>query len=782
MRVASLCRLPVGVVRWRDPRPALTVIVKATYTLTPSPSLADEQLPLFVDEAGDLASSYEIELPSDFAPAKARADVLVVGHAGGEPATELPFAFRVGGLRKHGLAAAGRAASRIPLLADYLLLDESPEQRVAPRRLHAEGWGEREVDPDYDFSAFNVAPLDQQLGALASNCRISLDGLLASSPHYEGQLPVMSPFVFVVSMEGRGQSGEPVPMRCDTLWIHTDRELCTLTWRGVTPLVDDGRRCLAVGTAAGPAPRWAVFHERLDQAAWFDADEEPEEIEVDEEWDEAPGRITQVPDSVTRVGPLPERDEAEEAPISSAPSTPRRGVVLGSAGSGLGGMVLSHDGAGSESLPFEVSAPAGPRSMPVDPRGAPALPFGGAEILPPPEPRPRQKTVNQLPAFALGPPPSPPPPPAFGSPKTTPPPRPPLETIEANPRATQELSVEMVDELRTVLGVKAPPIGDELPFKPRAQRGLPPHVASALARLDRDGAGDTLNTEDFASNGTFPFRTQEEAIGNQLRGHTKPPPPMPEQPVSKVPGAPFETAPPSNRGARFSSSGHVRPPNPLAPPPLPAMTPPPAEPAAGTYPTPVVPRRTPAPPEKLAPASETARPSGTEPPPPEDDEEQGELLTLERYAAIKVALMRKERPTVDVLAEHGLDERRWRIQERRRTTELSRAAAEGNLSMALALRSAMLDAQRKRRVERHEDGLDDYVELRARLQDVQNPAPVLLAAGMTTESWEAMSRDWSRRAMEDRELATVIHEKLVAAKRRLRRLRDRELANKSRST
>src|SRR6185436_20451978 len=33
-----------------------------------------------------------------------------------------------------------------------------------------------------------------------------------------------------------GGSQREIPLACDTLWIDTDRAICTLTWRGFVPL------------------------------------------------------------------------------------------------------------------------------------------------------------------------------------------------------------------------------------------------------------------------------------------------------------------------------------------------------------------------------------------------------------------------------------------------------------------------------------------------------------------------------------------------------------------
>jgi hypothetical protein len=71
-----------------------------------------------------------------------------------------------------------------------------------------------------------------------------------------------------------------------------------------------------------------------------------------------------------------------------------------------------------------------------------------------------------------------------------------------------------------------------------------------------------------------------------------------------------------------------------------------------------------------------------------------EAIALETYAAIKVALLRGK-PLEAVLAQHGIEEISWRIEERRRADGLSRAAERGDLNVVQALRRAMRDAQRQ---------------------------------------------------------------------------------------
>src|SRR4051812_12301557 len=90
MIVLSLCPFPVGVVPWASPIPTLTVIVKATFNLAKDgeAAIVPAQEPLTLDRPSPFGLA-ELEAASDFAPRKARADVLLVGYAHAESAATM---------------------------------------------------------------------------------------------------------------------------------------------------------------------------------------------------------------------------------------------------------------------------------------------------------------------------------------------------------------------------------------------------------------------------------------------------------------------------------------------------------------------------------------------------------------------------------------------------------------------------------------------------------------------------------------------------------------------
>jgi hypothetical protein len=91
--------------------------------------------------------------------------------------------------------------------------------------------------PRFDFAFFNAAPPDQQLDLLRAGAPVVLDNLDPEHPRLETRLPVMRPQVFRVPPPeiSRGRV-EEIILRCDSLWIDTDRRVLTLTWRGLTDI------------------------------------------------------------------------------------------------------------------------------------------------------------------------------------------------------------------------------------------------------------------------------------------------------------------------------------------------------------------------------------------------------------------------------------------------------------------------------------------------------------------------------------------------------------------
>jgi hypothetical protein len=92
-----------------------------------------------------------------------------------------------------------------------------------------EGWTQIALDDDFDGEFFQAAPLDQQVEALHEDERIVLEYLSADHPSLTTKLAGARPHAVV---ELPGSASRDLVMTADTLWIDTDRSLCTMTWRG----------------------------------------------------------------------------------------------------------------------------------------------------------------------------------------------------------------------------------------------------------------------------------------------------------------------------------------------------------------------------------------------------------------------------------------------------------------------------------------------------------------------------------------------------------------------
>ncbi|MFO0757651.1 MAG: DUF2169 domain-containing protein [Byssovorax sp.] len=279
----------------------LTVVVKGTFSLVHGQEavLADYQAPVEADQHYDNDARSSLYCASELVPYKPRTDVVLVGSAfapervavealiarlcvgeidkaigvigdrvwvegpeGLEPSAPRPFQSMP--LRYERAARApdnprGFDLARPPVLGALALpnleaLDDSPGGQqtlgfgpVAPTaqprralldqsRLHWVASGQAGPLPQgFDFGFYNVAPREQQIGLLRNGATILLENLHREHPRLMAKVPAVRPRAFLVS--GDAERAAEVALRCDTLWIDTDRALLTLTWRGVIGLM-----------------------------------------------------------------------------------------------------------------------------------------------------------------------------------------------------------------------------------------------------------------------------------------------------------------------------------------------------------------------------------------------------------------------------------------------------------------------------------------------------------------------------------------------------------------
>lgn len=94
-------------------------------------------------------------------------------------------------------------------------------------------WDGEALGPDFDADYFQTAPLDQLIDELHADEAIVLENLHPDHPDLVTRLPGVRP---VVRVEASDLPAWELALVADTLWIDTDRSICTLTWRGQIPL------------------------------------------------------------------------------------------------------------------------------------------------------------------------------------------------------------------------------------------------------------------------------------------------------------------------------------------------------------------------------------------------------------------------------------------------------------------------------------------------------------------------------------------------------------------
>ena len=123
---------------------------------------------------------------------------------------------------------------------------------------HASLWARarRPMEPvpnDLDAAFFNSAPPDQQTEFIRDNERIILRNLHPEHPNLVTNLPGIHPVAFLE----RGEGVEELGLTADTLWIDTDRAVCTVTWRGRVDDPPESGRVLVAMEGPGERVTWA---------------------------------------------------------------------------------------------------------------------------------------------------------------------------------------------------------------------------------------------------------------------------------------------------------------------------------------------------------------------------------------------------------------------------------------------------------------------------------------------------------------------------------------------
>ncbi|MRG92983.1 DUF2169 family type VI secretion system accessory protein [Polyangium spumosum] len=538
MDVVSTCPLRVSTRTWTTARgaPVLTVACKATYVLLPGTSqLAPEQEPINEeDNYWDDDPARSLHAPSDLAPYKPCADVVLVGHAfapgrvpvpsfhvrlivgdidksievsgdrlwaadgtiqdmgritrmplryeraGGGPGTWNPVGVRCNG--------PGDGYGRIPL-PNLLPPGKTPTRRgefvepigfgplapTWPTRMEKLGayagiwdprrWHERALPEGFDASFFNVAPRDQNVSELRGNERIVLENLHPEHERLATSLPGLNPRAVAERAPGRR---EEITLTADSMWIDTERGLCTLVWRGRLSLAhphEQGRITVSLEEPRAAAPPPAP-----PAAPPAPASEKPRR----------PLTMTMDPSEATIVRPIEAARQVmpfmQGAPESASPGSVRPPSALAG-------------------LPFASLTPA----TPAPPAVAPA---------PPSAPPARWPSSPDLPVMAP-PPPAPVPP----APAWTPSPPSAVESAarvsigqrvvaESVPSAVEPVAVEPAPPAPSVSPRSAPrfsptdPYVDLLWFDKAAPKRVRAQASFASELRDGESQGAWLTLED----------------------------------------------------------------------------------------------------------------------------------------------------------------------------------------------------------------------------------------------------------------------------------------------
>lgn len=229
-------------------------------------------------------------------------------------------------LQQPGLAAASLRESIEPVGFGPIASSWGLRRdRLGERVPDASGgrWDGETLGPDFDADYFQTAPLDQVIDELHADEAIVLENLHPEHPDLVTRLPGVRP---VVRVEVADLPPWELPLVADTLWIDTDRSLCTMTWRGQIPLQErDPPGLIRVGLEEPGQPvRWPSSSQPARPAPPFDRRANTESDVVDEGSPEL--LHTAVDDHlIAMLAPRPSSEVLpfRGPPASSAPAPPR---------------------------------------------------------------------------------------------------------------------------------------------------------------------------------------------------------------------------------------------------------------------------------------------------------------------------------------------------------------------------------------------------------------------------------------------------------------------------
>jgi hypothetical protein len=366
-----------------------------------------------------------------------------------------------------------------------------------------------EIDPAY----FLAAPADQQLNSLRSNERLILENLHPTLPRLVTSLPGVEPRAFV---ERPGAAPQELPMTCDTLWIDTDRGICTLTWRAQLQLSrsEEAGRIVVAQASLGQKLRWSEIEHLVRPKA-------------------QPPAAPKVPSPAVAVPPDRRKLRRTQEPVSDSPTSPALPFARTTA-EGAAAQAPS-----SSRISFPDTAPSAP------PPGAPAGPVAtsgdfetvtGVSPAFKPDASPYWLRPNVAATAPSAPAPPPPSSPLAAPPAATPPPL--VPPVAAPPAATPPPLVSPV---------AAPPVATPPPLvRPGAAAG--PSAASPWASggprmMERPSAEPPRTSLSPSLSGSPPVSPAPSPLFSPAKPPAPPPFSPAPSPASPSPSAVSSAAP-----------------------------------------------------------------------------------------------------------------------------------------------------------------------------------------------------------------------------------------------
>jgi hypothetical protein len=758
VEIESLCPFPVATVIW-EPKPgewSLTVCVKATFALVHgrTAEIAPQQVPLCDDLYWDGSPNASLYAPSDFAPMKARADVLLVGHAyakGGVPVEQLTARMRVGGVTK-ALHIAGdrvwvgaredlRPGPAAPFVKMPLRLERAAKGPANGIGIEA---SPHRVLPGWPVPNIRVADELGATGGLGAGGGGAMGGSDRDRTPSFGPIPaawrahahLLSEASARWAFHLRKPVG-PAPAGFDFGFFNAappEQQLDSLpsaleiSLENLSPTHPrlEARLPVIQPRVFRVSPRTGLSYEvplRID-TVWIDSDRSLAVIA----WRGA-GMIPSADEQA--IGKLVVTSDKHPEPLVSVPS----------AASGSGGAADATSGGRSSPAPHPTEVTLSVAQSLVRPPSARPLPAGWTA--------PDPSAVEARSSGQSG-----------GSLEGLPFRKVAAPRVDAGVRkpdpdeVTRTFTPSEARSAKDALPFRAPALGEAPPAPPPAQaRSLDPAApkAAPAVRWNDDGSNTVpLGMRSPVQLPPLPFKMP----GAQGAAPSPPPP-------SGSPAAPPPIVPPISQESGFGGEGGGEPGRSSdAPPPVFSAGTIERPPLVGSTSAPQPPPLSPAPPPEAPPVGNPDKPAPA--PAPDAPSAAASTLSIERCAIISAELGDRRTPRADVLRAHSLTEAAWAAVDRHWMAAIAKETERGASELLSVFDAAYVTA-----VERLRGAItpEEYARLTVGVER-GNVRPVLAELQIQRPALMRIQRVWQKRLADDQELAARVSDALDAERKR----------------